>query len=175
MNPFPMLAAYNSWANRRIYAAAGGLSDADYRSERGAFFGTIHATLNHVLVGDRIWLRRMAGDGPTYQQLDLILHDTLADLRSAREAEDARIERWVATLQPAALEGLFSYRTMTSPADVTQPLAPALVHFFNHQTHHRGQVHAMLTAISGRDAAPSLDLILFQRETGIGLAAEAAA
>ena len=175
MKLFPMLARYNSWANRRVYAAAAALPDAEYRAERGAFFGSIHATLNHILVGDRIWLRRMTGEGPTYQRLDAILHERLGELRAARETEDARIETWVDTLDDAKLRSLFSYRTIASPADVTQPLAPTLIHFFNHQTHHRGQVHAMLTASSGRDAAPSLDLILFQRETGIGLAAEAIA
>ena len=171
MNQFPMLARYNSWTNQRVYAAAAALPDAEYRGERGAFFGSVHATLNHVLVGDRIWLRRMTGEGPTYERLDLILQEQLGALRSAREAEDERIVKWVDQLDDAKLGGLFSYRTITQPTEITQPLAPALVHFFNHQTHHRGQVHAMLTAIGGRQAAPSLDLILFQRETGMGIAA----
>ena len=72
-------------------------------------------------------------------------------------------------LSEADLAGTFSYRTLTRPADITQPLAPALAHFFNHQTHHRGQAHTLLTIAGGRDAAPPLDLIYFQRETGIGL------
>ena len=75
----------------------------------------------------------------------------------------------VDALDDAKLRRHFHYRTITSPSDITQPLAPALAHFFNHQTHHRGQLHALLTAIGGRDAAPILDLILFQRETGIGI------
>jgi uncharacterized damage-inducible protein DinB len=168
---FRMLARYNDWSNRRLYARAAELADSDYRAERGAFFGSVHGTLNHLLVTDRIWMARFTGEGSTYPRLDLILFEDLASLRIAREAEDRRIIAWADTLDDAKLGGAFSYTTITSPARVTQPIGPALAHFFNHQTHHRGQVHALLTAIGGRDAAPSLDLILFQRETGIGLAA----
>ena len=98
-----------------------------------------------------------------------ILFDTLLELRAAREAEDNRIANWVDSLDEARLAGTFTYRTVVNPTDITQSLSAALAHFFNHQTHHRGQVHALLTGIAGRDAAPSLDLIMFQRETGIGL------
>jgi uncharacterized damage-inducible protein DinB len=166
-NPFPMLAAYNSWANRRLYGAAAALSDAEYRADRGAFFKSVHGTLNHLLVGDRIWMKRFTGEGaPT--KLDAILFDDLPSLRAAREAEDARIERYVGGLSDADLAGRIRYRTISNPADIEQPLMPALIHFFNHQTHHRGQVHCLLTGLTGR--APSLDLILFQRETGVRLA-----
>ena len=168
---FPMLARYNDWANRRLYARAAALPDADYRADRGAFFGSVHATLNHLLVTDRIWLNRFTGEGPTYPRLDLILHESLEELRSAREAEDQRIVTWVDRLDDGRLAGAFTYRTIVDPREVTQPLAPALAHFFNHQTHHRGQAHALMTAIGGPDAAPVLDLILFQRETGIGISA----
>ncbi|HEX9903593.1 MAG TPA: DinB family protein [Propylenella sp.] len=168
---FRMFARYNAWANRRVYAAAGAVSDADYRRDRGAFFGSLRGTLNHVLVADRIWMHRFTGRGPTYGKLDLILHDELATLRASREAEDTRIKDWVDSLDDRKLAGPLTYRTITNPADITQPLAAALAHFFNHQTHHRGQVHALLTAAGGREAAPSLDLILFQRETGVGLSA----
>ena len=167
---FAMFARYNQWANQRIYAAAASLAEADYRAFRGAYFGSVHGTLNHILVGDRIWMNRFTGEGETYRQLDLILFDDRAALRSAREAEDRRIIAFAEGLDAQALAGTFSYRTIVNPTDVTQPLAPALAHFFNHQTHHRGQVHGLVSAIAGRDAAPSLDLIQFQRETGIGLA-----
>ena len=166
---FAMLARYNEWANRRLYAAAAAVPDADYRADRGAFFGSVHGTLNHLLLADRIWMRRFTGEGETYTRLDEILFDEFPALRSAREAEDARITGWIDCLEDEKLAGAFTYRTIVNPTDITQPLAPAVAHFFNHQTHHRGQVHALLTAIGGRDAAPSLDLIMFQRETGIGL------
>ena len=166
---FVMFAGYNSCANRRLYAAANALPDADYRAPRGAFFGSLHGTLNHLVVADRIWMRRFTGEGPVQKRLDEILFDDLDALTAAREAEDERIVRYVEGLSEAGLAATFSYRTIASPQDITQPLAPALAHFFNHQTHHRGQAHAILSAIAGNDAAPSLDLILYQRETGIGL------
>ena len=167
---FSMLARYNEWANRRLYDAAAALPDADYRSERGAFFGSVHRTLNHLLVADRIWMRRFTGEGPAYDRLDAIACDDLRTLRHHREAEDQRIVGWVEALDDAALGASFTYTPITDPRPITQPLAPALAHFFNHQTHHRGQVHGLLTAIGGRTAAPVLDLVLFQRESGIGLA-----
>jgi uncharacterized damage-inducible protein DinB len=164
---FDMLALYNRWANQRVYDAAARLPDADYRADRGAFFKSVHGTLNHLLVGDRIWMRRFTGEGEAPTRLDAILHEDFAELRAAREAEDARIIRYVEGLDDAALAGRLRYRTIVKPADIEQPLAPALMHFFNHQTHHRGQVHCLLTGLTGD--APSLDLIMFQRETGIGL------
>jgi uncharacterized damage-inducible protein DinB len=168
---FAMVARYNEWANGRVYACAAGLADVDYRADRGAFFGSVHGTLNHLLVADRIWMRRFTGEGPTYDRLDLVLHEDFPSLRAEREAEDARIVRWVDGLDGERLAGAFTYRTIVNPRELTQPLAPALAHVFNHQTHHRGQVHTLMTAIGGRDAAPELDLIHFQRETGIGLSA----
>jgi uncharacterized damage-inducible protein DinB len=166
---YRMLAAYNAWANTRLYDAAAGLSDADYRADRGAFFGSVHGTLNHLLVADRIWMHRVTGDGPTHSALDTVLHGAPPDLRADREREDEQIHPRVGGLDAATLAGSFSYTTISKPAPITQPLASALAHFFNHQTHHRGQVHALLTGLGV--AAPSLDLILFQRETGIGLSA----
>ncbi len=164
---FTMMALYNAWANARLYDAAASVDEADYRAARGAFFGSLHGTLNHILVGDRVWLRRFTGEGDAPARLDAILFDSLPKLRAAREAEDARIGSYVESLDDAALAGRFSYRTLTGPTDITQPLAPALAHFFNHQTHHRGQAHCLMTQITGD--APSLDLIAFQRETGVGM------
>ena len=87
-------------------------------------------------------------------------------MRAARRAEDERILRYANALTDADLAGWFRYRTIVNPVDMEQQLSYALDHFFNHQTHHRGQAHALLTAITG--TAPSFDLIIFQRETGLG-------
>jgi uncharacterized damage-inducible protein DinB len=165
---YTMFAGYNAWANERIYEAASNLSDADYRADRGAFFKSVHGTLNHLLVGDRIWMARFTGTGDAPKQLNAILFDDLNPLREARLAEDARISQFCATLTAERLSADFTYRTIVNTTTIVQPLAPALDHFFNHQTHHRGQTHTLLTAIGGRDFAPSLDLILFQREMGLG-------
>lgn len=164
---YAMLAGYNAWCNRRLYDAAAQLPDADYRADRGAFFKSVHGTLNHLLATDRIWMKRFTGQGDAPTRLDAILFDNLADLRAARETEDARIVAYIDRLTEADLAGRIRYRTITNPTDIEQPLAPVLSHFFNHQTHHRGQVHCLLTGF-GRDA-PALDLIAFQRETGTGL------
>lgn len=162
-----MLAAYNMWVNRRLFDAAAQLSDADYRADRGAFFGSLHGTLNHLLVGDRIWMHRFTGTGEAPDRLDAILYEDFAPLRAARGAEDARIRDYVGALTAADLAGTIRYRTTRSPTEIEQQLAPLLVHFFNHQTHHRGQAHCLLTEIAG--AAPSLDLLVYQRETGVSL------
>jgi uncharacterized damage-inducible protein DinB len=163
---YTMFAAYNAWANERLYDAAAPLSDADYRADRGAFFKSVHGTLNHLLLADRIWMRRFTGSGEHPDRLDAILYDGFAELRAARRAEDARITAWVGNLTDTS--GTLRYRTMSNPRDIEQPLAPALDHFFNHQTHHRGQAHCLLSGIIGNDATPSLDLIVFQRATGYG-------
>ena len=100
-------------------------------------------------------------------RLDAILFERFDELRAARIAEDRRIRAYVDRLDEAALAGAFSCRRVSTPERFTQPLAPALMHVFNHQTHHRGQVHCLLTGLVG--AAPALDLLFFQRESGIGV------
>ena len=166
---FAMMAAYNRWANRRLYGAAKTLPDAEYRRNRGAFFGSLQGTLNHLLVADRIWMRRFTGNGPLQTRLDEILFDELPALAAERIAEDERIKAYVDGLSEADLDGMITFRTIVNPKDVTQPLSPALAHFFNHQTHHRGQAHCLITESAGNAAMPSLDLIIYQRETGDGL------
>jgi uncharacterized damage-inducible protein DinB len=170
---YTMFAAYNAWANERLYDAAARLPDADYRADRGAFFKSVHGTLNHLLLADRIWMRRFTGRGEHPDRLDAILYDSFAELRAARRAEDTRITDWVRGLGDADIAGTLRFRTMVNPRTIEQALAPALDHFFNHQTHHRGQAHCLLTGIIGNDATPSLDLIMFQRETGHGIASMA--
>ena len=169
MQNYQMLAAYNAWANRLLYAAVTELSEDELHRDTGAFFGSVFATLSHILVADRVWLNRFTGEGPVQTRLDEILFDDSGALSAAREVEDERIIRYVEGLSEADLASTFSYRTITGAQDITQPLAPALSHFFNHQTHHRGQTHALLSAIAGNEAAPSLDLLLYQRETGVGM------
>ncbi|WP_198598215.1 DinB family protein [Mangrovicella endophytica] len=163
-----MFAAYNAWCNERLYAAAAELTPEEAWGDRGVFFRSLMGTLNHLLVTDRIWMQRFTGEGTAPVRLDAVLFEQLPELAEARRAEDARIIRWVDGLTAERLGSTFTYMTVTNPRSVTQPLWPALAHLFNHQTHHRGQAHAVLTGF-GR-AAPSFDLIGFQRESGIGLA-----
>jgi|SRR5581483_3901303 len=139
---YRMFAGYNAWCNERLYDAVAQISDADYRADRGAFFRSLHGTLNHLLVGDRIWMQRFTTQGVLPKSLDAILHDDFSDLRAARRIEDERIIAYVAALNEDALLRPIRYRTFVNPQDIEQTLAPALDHFFNHQTHHRGQAHA---------------------------------
>jgi uncharacterized damage-inducible protein DinB len=166
---YRMFAGYNAWCNARLYDAVATLSEADYRADRGAFFKSLHGTLNHLLVGDRIWMARFTGTGEMPKSLDAILCDDFVSLHAARLDEDARITRYIEGLTDKDLAGVIRFRTFVRPAAIEQPLAPALDHFFNHQTHHRGQAHALLSAAIGNEATPSFDLIVYQRETGIGL------
>jgi uncharacterized damage-inducible protein DinB len=162
-NRYTMFAGYNAWANRRLYDAAAQLSNADYRADRGAFFKSMHGTLNHLLTADWVWMHRFTGDGPSPEKLDAINHERLADLRVAREAEDRRIVDYVESLDEKALAGSIRYRRVSTPDEFVQPLMPALDHFFNHQTHHRGQAHSILCGFGRRDLV--LDLLAYQRET----------
>lgn len=159
---YTMFAGYNAWANRRLYDAAALLSDADYRADRGAFFKSMHGTLNHLLATDRIWMKRFTGDGEAPDRLDAVLHDGLADLDAARTAFDRDIVTWINGLDEARLQGVIRYRRVSTPEEFTQPMMPALDHWFNHQTHHRGHAHMILTSL-GRPA-PELDLLFYQRE-----------
>ena len=158
---FRMFAAYNKWANARIYEATAQLSADEFERNTGAFFKSMMGTLNHLLATDRIWMKRFTGEGDAPAKLDAILHRALPGLKLAREAEDRRIVDWVGALSEKALSGRFSYMTVSDMRTVSQRLAPALGHVFNHQTHHRGQAHAILT-ILGRPSVP-LDLAFFQR------------
>ena len=160
---FSMLAGYNAWANRRLYDAAAALPDTDYRADRGAFFRSVHGTLNHLLVADRVWLQRFTGTGEAPDRLDTILFDDLPALRAAREAEDARIVAFVERLDSARLAGVIRYRRISTPDLMEQALMPALAHFFNHQTHHRGQAHALITGLRGARPEIVLDLLAYQR------------
>lgn len=165
---FRMFAGYNGWANARLFAAAADLTDAQYRADRGVFFKSVHGTLNHLLATDRIWLKRCSGTGIAPDRLDAILFETCAELRAAREEEDQRIRAYITGLDAAALAGTIRYRRASTPEMFEQDLAPVLAHWFNHQTHHRGQVHGLLTGLTG--TAPELDLLFYQRAVAAGTA-----
>lgn len=156
---FDQLAAYNRWANRRLYDEAASLTDEVRKRDVGLFFGSVHGTLNHLLVTDYIWMRRFTGDGPQPERLNQILYDDFDELRAARERQDERIFAFITGLRDYERE--IEYQNSTGKT-YRQSLGSALTHFFNHQTHHRGQVHAGLT-IAGIREPRSLDLLALQR------------
>ena len=161
VDQFKQFAAYNKWANARLYAAALDLSQSSYRLHIGVAFGGLHGTLNHLLLTDRLWLKRLTGEGDHPNRLDAILYEDRMELARARIAEDERLITIIEKYDEAALRGLHSYRT-GSGMPQSQVLGDILMHLFNHQTHHRGQAHACLSILTG-DEPPSLDLLVFQR------------
>jgi uncharacterized damage-inducible protein DinB len=156
------MASYNSEMNRRLYGAASRLNDAQRRQDRGAFFKSIHGTLNHLLWADQAWMSRFAGwDKPTIPgaQSPELFAD-FDQLHAARFAFDARIEGWVATLDQAWIDQELTFFRGTLQREMTMPRGLLLAHMFNHQTHHRGQVHAMLTAAGEKTGDTDLPFVI---------------
>jgi uncharacterized damage-inducible protein DinB len=143
LDHYRMLARYNAGANHRLYEACEGLSDTERKRDRKGFFASIHGTLNHLMVGDRIWMARFEGGSAPSTGLDQTLYEEFAALRKAREAEDARISGFVERLDSSFFEGTIRYIN-NEGRNLEDPAMLLFAHFFNHQTHHRGQVHDML-------------------------------
>jgi len=153
---FELLAAYNQWMNSKIYEAAGNLSATDLAKDRGAFLGSILGTLNHILVGDTIWLKRFAthpscfnslravADLQSPTSLDQIIFDDLRSLTERRMWLDLQIIDWIAGLSESDLNFVLSYHN-TKGIPANKRYSSLVLHFFNHQTHHRGQVSTLLT------------------------------
>jgi uncharacterized damage-inducible protein DinB len=158
---FVQFASYNKWANARLYEAALALDEVAYRRDVGAFFKSLHGTLNHLLLTDRIWMKRLTGEGQHPDRLNSIIHDDRLQLALARADEDERIVRYVGSLDETAISGTCEYST-TSGRPFKQTRAEILAHLFNHQTHHRGQAHTIISICTGREP-PSLDLLGMQR------------
>jgi uncharacterized damage-inducible protein DinB len=155
LDTFRMFARYNRIANELLYEQCANLGSVEYRRERRGSFGSIHALLNHILLGDGIWMSRFVGGGRTTPPLNTILFDTFAELNEARAIEDAEIEAFFEKTDPAFLLTPLLY-TNTRGKDCVDSAPMAVLHFFNHQTHHRGQVHVMISQTDVKP--PSLDL-----------------
>lgn len=153
---YQALARYNTWMNERLYALCATLSDDERKRDLGAFFRSVHGTLNHLLLADRAWLGRFMRDSavatsrdaagnpiPPTGRLDQELYADFTTLRRERAATDAAIERWAAGLAAEQLAAPLAYRTSAGVAH-EHPLWWAVTHFFNHQTHHRGQATTLL-------------------------------
>lgn len=160
-NSFVLMASYNTWMNAKVYEAASELSADELRADKGAFFGSVLGTLNHLLVADRIWLQRFAAHSPEDevfsavrllqrpQALDEILFADFAAMSEHRAMLDGVIERWVNGLTDSSLSETFCYTTMKG-GRFCKRLSGVMLHFFNHQTHHRGQATTLLSQF-GKD------------------------
>ena len=153
-----MMARYNQWQNHSLYGAADTLDDAARRKGRGAFFGSIHDTLAHILWGDTLWMGRFDGWEPPTDKAGIVIADW-EGLKQARIAADARFIDWGVRVTQADLEGDFSWYSGAMRRDFTKPKAVCVMQVFNHQTHHRGQVHAMLTAAGAKPDDTDLPFI----------------
>ena len=139
-----ILAAYNRWMNDKIYAASAKLSDEERKRDVGAFFESIHGTLNHLLLGDRLWLGRFIGVPFVVKALNQELYTDFDELRAERTKTDEDIIAWANSLSDAEFDGQMSYMSTVNPQLRTYPFWVAVTQLFNHQTHHRGQVTTLL-------------------------------
>jgi uncharacterized damage-inducible protein DinB len=142
-----MMARYNQWQNNNLYSASAKLDDALRRQETGVWFGSLFATLNHLVWADRYWMYRFTGSPKPEGGMaeSRLVYDDFDELHKARKDLDQTILDWAAKLDPAWLAGEMSWFSGSKQTRVSQARALAVTHFFNHQTHHRGQIHALLT------------------------------
>jgi uncharacterized damage-inducible protein DinB len=156
------MARYNHWQNESLYTAADGLSDAARRKDQGAFFKSIHATLSHLLWADNMWMSRLSDlPEPAVKIADSTTFvDDWEELKRARAICDEHILGWADRLCAETIAGDLVWRSATLGGEVGRPRWLVIAHFFNHQTHHRGQVHAMLTAAGAKPR--DTDLIMMQ-------------
>jgi uncharacterized damage-inducible protein DinB len=158
------MAAYNAEMNRRLYAAAARLSDGERRAPRGAFWGSIHGTLNHLLWGDRMWMARFDNwPKPTLAiKQSAELFADFSALAAARAEADEAISLWAQKVDAAWLAEDLVWWSGASGRERRAPRGLLVAHFFNHQTHHRGQVHALLTAAGEETGDTDLFLLVPQ-------------
>ena len=153
-----VMARYNAWQNKGLRAIIDAMDEDALRRDRGAFFGSILGTLNHLLWGDLVWMARFAGgDAPTQAIADSPdMTATPVEWSTRRFRADGRISLWADKLGSVDLVGDLTWYSGAAKREVTQPMQTCIVHFFNHQTHHRGQVHAMLTAVGAKPGPTDL-------------------
>ena len=139
-----LMAAYNQWQNQQVYAAALQLSDAERKADRGAYFKSIHSTLNHILWGDLAWLSRFIGETLISSPAGVDVYADFAELHAARIALDARLIAWAEGLDEAWLKEPVTWTSTVYGFTQTIPRWVQVQQLFNHQTHHRGQVGTLL-------------------------------
>ncbi len=147
------MARYNGWQNQSVFDAADTLDEAERNLDRGAFFGSIHGTLSHLLWGDQIWMHRFSGSPlPAASSIEASpgMVAGWEELKRQRTAMDQAISTWAQGMDPAWLEDDLTWFSGAAKREVSKPAGFLVMHFFNHQTHHRGQVHAMLTAAGAK-------------------------
>ena len=141
---FSRLTRYNRWMNERLMQTCSQLSDAERKQNRGAPFGSIHGLWNHLLVCDRLWLARFENAPMPYSRLDAEICADWDELRAQRALTDDAIDAYIASLSDEQLDSTLHFVSMSNPQPRQLPLWVATQHLFNHQTHHRGQITALM-------------------------------
>lgn len=144
------MAAYNTWMNDKVYACTAELSDEERKRDLGAFFASIHGTLNHLYLGDLAWMERLHGEPVSMKSPKDQLFAAFDELRQARRALDARITTWAEGLAPEFADSTFKFFSVTYQRQLSVPGWAIAVQVFNHQTHHRGQLTTLLKQL-GKD------------------------
>jgi uncharacterized damage-inducible protein DinB len=139
-----VMARYNAWMNERLFAACASLPAKERMLDRGAFFGSIHATLNHLLWGDRMWLGRFIGPACEHPAFGADMFESFDALRRERQETDSAMLQWAGNVTPEWLESPMEYRSVVDGKARRLPAAIAAVHLFNHGTHHRGQLTTLM-------------------------------
>ena len=152
------MARYNRWQNQNLYGVADGLGEEERRRERGAFFGSIHKTLSHLLWADRIWMSRFTETSPPEGGIpgSVTLYPDWDGLKRERAAFDETMIAWTDGLTDSWFEGDHTWHSSAANRAITKPKWVLVTHMFNHQTHHRGQVHCMLTQAGGKPSDTDL-------------------
>lgn len=141
---FQTMARYNAWMNGKLYDAAAALSDEERKADRGAFFRSVHDTLDHIVLGDRVWMNRLSGSAHPVKKIGERLFDDFGELRAARDALDREILGWTAGLTVEWLAEPLTWTSMIYDKTFSYPRWGMVQHMFNHQTHHRGQTTTLL-------------------------------
>jgi uncharacterized damage-inducible protein DinB len=141
------LCYYNAWMNEKLYCICRNIPDAIRKEDKGAFFKSIHGTLNHILLADRIWLGRFKNKLFKVTSLEQELYSDFITLWQERQRTDQDIEEWIYSLSETKLAQPFTYHSIVRKQDHTYLLGHLVLHFFNHQTHHRGQVTTLIKQV----------------------------
>lgn len=162
-----MMMEYNRWANERLYADCDQVTEENYHRDLGTEYGSIHKTLDHILLVDLLWLDRFVGGGDKYPSFDQTITDTFKELKTRREITDEDLSRFCQESTEVGLTRMVQFKTVLAPATIEQPVGGAIILLFHHQSHYRSQAQAQLAMLGYKSQI--LNLMFFQRQTGLGL------
>lgn len=153
---FQTLSRYNRWMNEKLYSVCSAMPDELRREDKGAWFKSVHGTLNHLLLCDRLWLGRFTHQSYPARALDQELYDDWDEMKRERVITDDAIDAWLASLSDDDLKAPFTFTSISNPQERTIVLWILVAHMFNHQTHHRGQLTTLMEQLGYDSGATDL-------------------